>query len=99
MKQTTFDDLEVSSQGLLEDRVPEETALGDVAHKELDDNRELMDGLVKPRRGPGRRRPTDSLLQIGVRCGVVQLYGLDAAEVVVVPRMLWIAGGGGECGL
>ena len=95
----TFDNLKVSGQGLFEDRVPEETALWDIAHKELDDNRELMNRLVEPRRSLGWGCPTNRLLKVCVRGGIVQLDSLDTAQVVMVSCMLRITGGGRKCGL
>lgn len=58
-----------------------------------------MHGLIKPWGRAGGRRAADRLLQVGVRVGVVELHGADAAEVVVVARELGVGRGGGEGGL
>lgn len=92
-------DVEVRGQGPREHRVPEEPAVGDVAHEQLDDDEGLVHGLEEARRGLGRGRAPDGLLQVRVRVGVVELHGLDAPEVVVVPRELRVARGRGEGGL
>jgi hypothetical protein len=79
--------------------VPEEPAVRNVAHQQLDDNEELVYGLVESRgesRGGGA---ADGLLEVGVGGAVVELHDLDAAEVVVVARKLGVAGRRGEGGL
>jgi hypothetical protein len=73
--------------------VPEHPTVGNVAHEELDDNTELVNGLVEARGNGCLRRTPDCLLQVRVRLGVVELHGTDAAEVVVVARVLRVACG------
>lgn len=76
---------------LLQHRVPEERAVGNVAHEELDDDEVFVHGLVEARRGLRSGRAADGLLQVGVCLAVVELNGPDAAEVVVIPRELGVA--------
>ena len=92
----TFYDFEISGKGLLQYGMPEEAPLGDIAHKQLDNDGQLVYSLVKTGGGFCRRGPPDSLLQVGMRRGVIQLDCLDATEVVVVSCVLGVAGGGGE---
>ena len=56
-----------------------------------------MHGLPEARRDPGLGRAADGLLQVCVGDGVVELDGLDAAEVVVVASVLGVRGGRREC--
>lgn len=79
--------------------MPEETALRNVTHEKLDNDRELVDRLVEPRRSLGWGCPTNRLLKVCVRGGIVQLDSLDTAQVIMVSCMLGVTCGGGERGL
>jgi hypothetical protein len=92
----TFDDVKVSSQCLLEHGVPEETAIGDIAHEELHHHKQLVHGLVKSWCDFGCWCTAYRLLQVGVRRGVVELHGLDSTEKVVVTSVLRVWSGAGE---
>ena len=92
----TLDNLEVSGERLLEDRVSEEAAFGDVAHEEFDDYRELVYCLIETGRGGGRGSTPYSLLQVRMCRTVIQLNRLDSAEIIMVTCMLGIGGGDGE---
>lgn len=78
--------------------MPEQTSLGDLAHQEVHDYRELVHGLVETGGSLRGRGPTDSLLQVCMRRRVVELDCLYTAQVIMVPRKLWAACGGRECG-
>ena len=58
-----------------------------------------MDRLVEPRRSLSWRCPTNGLLKVCVRGGVIQLDSLDPTKVIVVSCVLRVAGGGRERGL
>jgi hypothetical protein len=89
----TLHDLEVAVQRLLQHRLPEEAAVGDVAHKQLDHGAELVHSLIKAGSDLRGRRPPDRLLKVRVRIRVVQLHGADATDVVVVSGKLGVSGG------
>lgn len=74
----------------------EQPTIRNVAHEQLDDNAELVDRLVETGSRFRRRCPSNCLLKVRVRIGVVQLDCLDAAEIVMVSRVLRVASGRGE---
>ena len=76
--------------------MPEEAAVGDVAHEEFHHHKELVHGLVKPWCEFGCWCAANRLLQVSVRRGIVELHGLDPTEKVVVTRVLRVGSGGGE---
>lgn len=78
--------------------MPEEAAVGNIAHEELHYHKELMHGLVEPWCEFGCWCAADRLLQVCVRRGIVELHCLDPAEEVVVTRVLRVGSGGGEIG-
>ena len=86
----TFDDFKIAGQRLLEDRVPEEASLRNVAHEQLHNNEELVHGLEEAWGGLGRGRAPDCLLQVRVRRGVIELHGLDATQIVMVSSKLGV---------
>lgn len=75
----TLYNLQIRHQRLLEHRLPERPPLGNLAHEQLDDKRELVGRLQEPGRHLGFGGATDRLLQVGVRLGVVELDSADAA--------------------
>lgn len=95
-RRRTLHDLKVARQRLLENRMPEDAAVGYVAHEQLHDDRQLMHCLVEARSSSRGWCAADGLLQVGVGSTVVQLYGPDTTKEVVVASMLRVAGGYGE---
>ena len=77
----------------------EETTFRDISHQQLDNHREFVNRLIETRSGGRRRSMSDSLLNICMSGGVVQLDGLDTTKVVVIASILWVTCGGWECGL
>jgi hypothetical protein len=86
--QLAFYDIKVSTQCFFKHRVPEQAAFRDITHKKFHYYEQFVDGLVESRRKFGCRGSTDCLLQVGVRCTVVELHSLDAAKIVVVASVL-----------
>ena len=64
--------------------MPEQAAVGDIAHQEFNYRRELVNCLIEPRGSLCRRSASDGLPQVRVGLGVVELNGLDASEVIMV---------------
>ena len=91
MTELTLDDLEVGIQRFFKHWMTESSSIRDVAHKQFDHDEKFMHGLVKPRCRFGGRRPSDGLLKVGVCGGIIELYGFDAAEVVMVSSKLRVA--------
>jgi hypothetical protein len=77
--------------------VPEQRPIRNVTHKELDNHEVLVHRLVEAWSGLWRGSASDRLLEIGVGVGIVELYGLDTAKIVVVTRELSVTRGSGEC--
>lgn len=88
----TFDNIEIAAQCFLQDRMSESTAIGDFAHQQVNHDRQFVHSLVEPRSCLDRGRTSNGLLQIVVCRGIVQLHGLDTAEIVVIPSKLRICG-------
>ena len=69
----------------------EETSVGNVSHKKLNNNEVLIRRLIKTRCRLRWRGSSDGLLQVCVCFRVVQLHSADAAKVVVVSGELSVA--------
>ena len=76
--------------------MPKEAPFRDIAHEKFDYDGQLMHGLIESRSGLGRWSAAYGLLEVRVCSGVIELNSLDPTEIVVVPRVLGVAGGGGE---
>jgi hypothetical protein len=76
--------------------MPEEAAFGNITHEKLYHDKQFVYGLIKSRCKFGRRCAADSLLQVGVRGGIVKLHSLDAAKVVMIAGILRVGSGRGE---
>ena len=83
-----FDDVEIPAECLLENGVPEQTTVRDIAHKELDHHGEFMNCLVESRGGLRSRSTPDCLPQVCMGLSVIELDGLDTAKVVVITSEL-----------
>lgn len=70
----------------------EEASLRDVAHEQLDDNKELVHGLEEPRGGLRGGSAANGLLKVCVGGRVVELDDLDSSEIVMVSRQLRVSG-------
>ena len=92
----TFYDVKVPTQSLFKHRVSEQAAFGDITHEKFHYHEQLVNGLIESRRKFGCRCSADCLLQVSVRCSVIELDSLDAAKIVVIASILRIRSGSGE---
>lgn len=83
------DDLEVWGQRLLEEGLGEDLSVRNFTHEKLDDNLEFLD-LDSEGFGADLRGFSQRLDESGLRLGVLELHGLDSAQVVQVSRILII---------
>ena len=95
----TFHDIEIPTQSFLKHWMPEQTALGNIAHEQLHNSEELVYCLVETRSGLGWRCTSDGLLQVRVCCSVIQLHGPNTADVVMVSGVLRVSNRRGKSSL
>jgi len=69
----------------------EETSVGNISHKKLNNDKVFIGRLIKTGCRLRWRGSSDGLLQVCVRFRVVQLHSADAAKVVVVSSELSVA--------
>jgi len=69
----------------------EETSVGNISHKKLNNDKVLIRRLIKTRCCLRWRGSSDGLVQVCVCFRVVQLHSADAAKVVVVSSELSVA--------
>ena len=62
MKIHTFDDVKICTECFLEHLMSKYTAIRNVTHKQLDNNKVLVNCLIKSRSSLGRRCTPDGLL-------------------------------------
>jgi hypothetical protein len=77
----------------------EQATLRYVTHEQLDNDEELVHGLVESWSKRGYGRASDRLLQMGMRLCIRQLNRSDPANIIQVASKLRVPGGWGESGL
>lgn len=70
--------------------MPKETAFWDIAHQQLNDDKQLVNGLVESRCRFCGGSTTNGLLEVSMGVTVVELYGLDTTQVVVITSKLGV---------
>jgi hypothetical protein len=81
-------DLEIRSKSLLEHRLTKDPAFRDLTHQKLENNRNLVDCLLKSSSGTGRQGLEKGVRKMRVRSRIVQLNHLDSTATVQVSRPL-----------
>ena len=89
-KDYTFHNFKVGTQGILQNGMPKETAVGYITHQQLYNDKELMDCLVEARCSGGWWGASNSLKEVGVCRCIVQLHGSYTAQVIVIASVLRI---------